>query len=121
MTTAQWPEETALLWAIVLIAEHRLSRMPSGSSAIWLVTLCGGDDEDSRILGRKALLDMIGRPRALGLVLGDGIGVLAGVSEGRFVKVAGPSAADIEQHEADRPADRGIGAIARAEGVDATI
>jgi hypothetical protein len=31
-----------LLLAIVLIAEATLSRMPSGSFATWLVTLCGG-------------------------------------------------------------------------------
>src|SRR5437868_13925238 len=42
MTMAQWPDDTALLLAIVLIAEQMLSRMPSGSSATWLVTLCGG-------------------------------------------------------------------------------
>ena len=41
ITTAQWPDDTALLLAIVLIAEQMLSRMPSGSSATWLVTLCG--------------------------------------------------------------------------------
>ena len=42
ITTAQCPDDTALLLAIVLIAEAMLSRMPSGSSATWLVTLCGG-------------------------------------------------------------------------------
>ena len=42
MMTAQWPLETALLLAIVLIAEAMLSRMPSGSLATWFVTLCGG-------------------------------------------------------------------------------
>src|SRR3954453_2541853 len=42
ITTAQCPDETALLLATVLIAEQMLSRMPSGSSATWFVTLCGG-------------------------------------------------------------------------------
>ena len=36
------PTTAALLLAIVLIAEQMLSRMPSRSSATWLVTLCGG-------------------------------------------------------------------------------
>ena len=41
MTTAHEPLLTALLWAMVRIAEAMLSRIPCGSFATWLVTLCG--------------------------------------------------------------------------------
>ena len=40
-TATQCPDSTALLDAIVLIAEHIVSRMPSGSLHWWSVTLCG--------------------------------------------------------------------------------
>src|SRR5204863_8175553 len=52
----------------------------------------GGDDEDGRIVGREALLDMVRRPRALGLVLGDRVGVFAGMTQGRLVEIARPGA-----------------------------
>ena len=39
--TAQCPDNTALLEAMVLIAEQMVSRMPSGSLHWWSVTLCG--------------------------------------------------------------------------------
>src|SRR5438552_10538634 len=108
MTTAQWPDDTALLLAIVLIAEQMLSRMPSGSSATWFVTLCGGSAAMTKTVESSGAnpLDMVRRPRALGLVLGGGIAVFAGMPQGRLVEIAGPGAADIEQHEADRATDR---------------
>src|SRR5262249_28295301 len=41
-TTVQWPDDTALLWAMVDMAETMESSTPCGSLATWLVTLCGG-------------------------------------------------------------------------------
>ena len=41
----------------------------------------GGDDKDARILGRHAFFDVVGRPRARFLVLGDAIAVFAGMTE----------------------------------------
>ena len=41
MTTAHEPLLTALLCAMVLMAETMLSSTPAGSWATWLVTLCG--------------------------------------------------------------------------------
>ena len=54
-TTAQWPLETALLCAMVLIAEQIESRMPCGSLATWLVTLCGGSAAITNTVESSAL------------------------------------------------------------------
>ena len=64
---------------------------------------------------------MIGRPRARLLVLGDAIGVFAGMAQRALVEVARPAAADIQQYQPQRPADCRVGAVARAEGVAVAV
>ncbi|MNV85730.1 hypothetical protein D3C71_1797050 [compost metagenome] len=54
-TTAMWPPSTALLDAMVLMAEHIVSRMPSGSFEIWLVTLCGASAAIAKTVESSAL------------------------------------------------------------------
>src|SRR3546814_178885 len=77
----------------------------------------GGDDEDGAVFRLVALLHMVRREGADLLVLGDAVGVFAGMAERRLVEVAGPTAADVEQDHPDCPADGRVGAIAGAEAV----
>src|SRR5687767_13181329 len=71
------------------------------------------------VRGRAAL---VGErpPRRVLLVLGDAVADLARVPECRAIDVARPRVEQVAQDEADRAPDRGGGAVARAERVEAT-
>ncbi|MNC84731.1 hypothetical protein D3C83_02960 [compost metagenome] len=81
----------------------------------------GGQHEDGRILRRVAFFHVVGRERARFLVLGDAVSVFPRVSQCALVEQPRPAAADVEQHEAQRAADGGVGAVARAEHIAAGV
>ena len=60
-------------------------------------------------------------PVGIGLVLGEAEGVLAGIAQGRAIDGAGQAAADIAHDELQRAADRGVGAVALAQRIDAAV
>src|SRR5438132_12313900 len=86
--------------------------------AVWRLR---GEHENRRIFGTEPLLDVIGRPRARRLILGDAIGVLARMPQSALVELSGPAAADIEQNQAQRAPDRRVGSVARAERVAVAV
>ncbi len=57
-------------------------------------------------------------PGAGGPVLGGAVGVLGGLALGGGVAGAGSGTGHVEQHEAHRPADGGVGPVAGTEGTD---
>src|SRR5262245_34835406 len=64
---------------------------------------------------------MIGRPRARFLVLADAVRVAPGMTECRHRDLARARAADVDHQETQRPADRRVRAIARAEDAEGAI
>src|SRR5437762_3214281 len=60
-------------------------------------------------------------PVAIALVLGEAEGVLAGIAECRAVDGAGNAAADVAHDQLQGAADRGVGAVALAQRIDARI
>ena len=61
------------------------------------------------------------RARAALLALGEAERELARVAQRRPVDLARAAAADVADDELQRPADRGVGAVALAERVDAAV
>ena len=79
------------------------------------------DHEHRGILGPEPFFHVVGRERALLLVLGDAIAVLARVAQRALVEQSRPAPSDVEQHKAQRAPDRGVGAIAGAEDIAARV
>ena len=88
------------------------------------MTLCGHSaptDRHGAGVRRKAALDVQRLPRALGFVLGDEVAVLGRRAEGRHVAGLRNRAADVDQREPDRAADRRVAVGAGAERVVAAV
>src|SRR5271155_1007254 len=85
------------------------------------VRCLGGNHKDCGVFRFVVAFDMIRRKWTLRLVLRSTVRVLAGMSQRTFIEFARPAAADIKHHQADRTADRSVGAIARAESIATAI
>ena len=68
-------------------------------------------------VGREAALDVERLPGALFFVFGDAARVLRRRALGALIELVRPNAEDIHDDQAQRAADGGVGAIARAEDV----
>ena len=88
---------------------------------IEVVRALTGHDGHDRVGGREAALDVIGRPGVLFLVLAEAEGELGGVALGRAVHFARLGTGHVQQYQAERAADRGIGLAALAEAVGAAV
>ena len=102
-----------------------LSRMPSavvGDVVRHAVRRLGGDHEHRRVARRRSP-SRRGRAQtgSSASFSATAVGVLAGVAERALVELARPAAADVEQHQPDGAADRGVGAVARAEALHAAV
>src|SRR5581483_7636962 len=81
-------------------------------------------DGDRALLARAAALDMERLPAGPGqlrFVLGDTEAELAGVAVGGLVALVGAAASQVREDQADRAADRRVGAEALAEDVRAGV
>ena len=86
-----------------------------------VVRRLAAEHRDRALLTLEAALDMQRIPGALLLVLGDAVGVLAGMPERCLVGHAGNRLADVGEDQLDRAADGGVGAVALAEHVRAAV
>jgi len=71
--------------------------------------------------GVEPVLDVERRPRRLLLVLGDARRVLGRIALSGLIELVRPQAERIDRGEADRAADRGVGAKARPEHVPLAV
>ena len=71
------------------------------------------EQRDRVLLGAVAALDVHRLPVRV-LVLGEAARELARLADRGAVDLAGPAAADVADHELERPPDRRVGAVARA-------
>ena len=76
---------------------------------------------DHRLLRGVAPLNMVGFPGVFRFVLGDAVGVLAGMPESGPILIAGPGAAQVGEGQLDGPPDGGVGPVALPEAVAAAI
>src|SRR6266850_2846590 len=76
------------------------------------------EQRDGAGVGAEPPRDVIGRPRARLLVLGDAVRVAAGMTEGRHRDLAGPHAAAVDHQQAQCAPDGGVGAEAGAEDAE---
>ena len=74
-----------------------------------------------RLVGRVAVLDMVGSERAVLLVLANAVAVLRGIAERALVEIGRASTADIKHDQPNCAADGGIGPVAGAEGIGAAV
>src|SRR5262249_47033272 len=77
--------------------------------------ISGAENRHRALVARKALLDVVWRPGVVFLVLAAHVGIAERRRESRLGIDAGQRAADVDQREAYRAADRGIRPPARSE------
>src|SRR5437773_11519779 len=79
------------------------------------------EHRDSTVLSSKPHLHVIGLPRAFLLIFTEAHGVFPGPAERRTIRIARKSSTEGDENQADRPSDRGIGAIAGSEDTGVTV
>ena len=92
-----------------------------GAVVVQVVWGFRGVHGDHRLLRCVPVFNMIGSPGVFCLIFGDAIGVLAGVTEGGAILVAGQRAAQVGEGQLNGPPDGGVSTVALSETVAAAV